>query len=368
MPKMIYSFSRLSLYERCPYAFYLRYIEKREESYNEPLALGSAVHKAIQEILGGLSESDALLSGWTEIDFFPINPEEYKKLVNKAPVTQGYGLESNVSVEEHFKVPLSDDSNAPVIQGYIDLIEKPFGTILFTDWKTNRIMYEPMDTMQLPLYAWALQQTYGIDSITGQFHFLRFNIKNKKTKTFTQNEMETARSWAEDLAIDIEKKLDRLDENNTDINERLFPSTPSAHCRFCSFARECFQNQTGESIMMEEIEKIQSMEDAIDLANEIERTEAAVRQMKQQLRAFSKNNGPIETDDLVWDLYPSVVWRFSPDSLKAMSEFIAIEGENPWNYLTIPAGNLRKLGWSEETLSEFGKSSIRKSFRSKRKS
>ena len=68
---MIFSFSRLSLYETCPYRFYKKYIQGYKEPSSYPLALGKGVHKAIEDKIKGFSHSEAVLNGMIEADFQP---------------------------------------------------------------------------------------------------------------------------------------------------------------------------------------------------------------------------------------------------------------------------------------------------------
>ena len=51
LDKMIWSFSRLHLYEQCPYAFYLKYIEGREDEQNFYAENGSAMHSTFEGLL-----------------------------------------------------------------------------------------------------------------------------------------------------------------------------------------------------------------------------------------------------------------------------------------------------------------------------
>ncbi|MDP4087445.1 MAG: PD-(D/E)XK nuclease family protein [Bacillota bacterium] len=236
MPYMIYSYSRLSLYEECPYHFYKRYVEKREEPITEPLALGSAVHKAIELILKGMEKEEALFTA--EMDSpLPLNSLELRTLVEKAPILQGEGLKEGVEIEKYFNLPLSSNPNAPHIQGFIDLFQLIFGTIEFTDWKTNRVKYKPTETKQLPLYAWALSKIYKIKEITGTLHFLRFFKNARERMTFSEEDMENARKWAETTANEIENKLLLLELGEP--ADKLFPFKPNKNCKNCPYAAEC---------------------------------------------------------------------------------------------------------------------------------
>ena len=236
MSKMIYSFSRLSLYTDCPYRFYLRYIEKREEIITEPLALGKAVHKAIELMLNGSDLNDALLDAEMESEV-PIHSEELRNLVKKAPIRKGEGLENGTEIEKYFKLPLSNTEQAPYFQGYIDVVRNVFGCFEFVDWKTNRVKYSPMDTMQLPLYAWALSEIYDANEVTGILFFLRYFKKAQERMSFNKAAMEKARAWAERTANEIEDKLFLLEIGQSP--EELFPLVPNPHCKYCSFAAEC---------------------------------------------------------------------------------------------------------------------------------
>jgi len=49
--KMVFSFSRLHLYEKCPYAFYKRYIEGEEGEGNFYADNGSILHDIFKRLL-----------------------------------------------------------------------------------------------------------------------------------------------------------------------------------------------------------------------------------------------------------------------------------------------------------------------------
>ncbi|HWO74729.1 MAG TPA: PD-(D/E)XK nuclease family protein [Bacillus sp. (in: firmicutes)] len=243
MPCMVYSYSRLSLYMTCPFRFYLRYIEKWEEPITAPLALGKAVHKAIESFLKGRDKETALMDGIVEADFYPFDKAEYKELVGKAPCIQGEGLSQNVTIEQYFKLRLSDDPSSPYLQGYIDLVRENFGMYSFVDWKTNRKKYDSTANMQLPLYAWALATIHKLDSVQGTLFFLRYFKNAAVSKVFTVDEMDEARKWALSLAEEIEQKLFLLEVGAGKAGD-IFPATPSSHCRYCPFAYDCLKIHT----------------------------------------------------------------------------------------------------------------------------
>ena len=229
---MIFSFSRLSIYENCPNRFYKKYIQGYEEPTTYPLALGKGVHKAIEDKIKGINHSEAVLNGMIEADFHPeVTLEELTDLVSRAPIQENIG-----ETEIHFQLPLSDEISAPIIQGYIDLVSTDGRRIV--DWKTNRVRYGVRDNHQVGLYAWAVGQLKSQSTVEGNLFFLRFKRESKHV--FNQVEMERSRQWALDVADEINFKREILDMLPEKAGE-LFHSTPSSHCRHCSFVIECYQ-------------------------------------------------------------------------------------------------------------------------------
>lgn len=205
-----------------------------------PLALGKAVHKAIERVINGDSHSEAVLKGLVEADFHPeVEKAEVEKLLNNAPVRKGMG-----ETEVHFRLPLSDSPSAPQLQGYIDLIDGD-ESVTITDWKSNWVPYDVLVNHQLGLYAWAIQQLKNVDTVEGRLFFLRFKKESKHI--FDRNDTEKARQWALNLANEINSKLFLLDIFPEKADE-LFPATPSGICSHCPFAVECFKKFSRYSV------------------------------------------------------------------------------------------------------------------------
>jgi len=228
---MIFSFSRLNLYEQCPYRFYNKYILKKDEPITQPLALGKAVHKAIEDKIKGVEHEEAVLNGYMEAEFHSeLSYEDISELTAKASVHPGMG-----ETETYFKLPLADDDNAPMIQGFIDVVQ-PDGSII--DWKTNRVPYSVQDTQQVALYCWAISKIRNLDEVKGSYYFLRF--RREDSYIFTSKEMDEARRWALNLANEINGKLD-LYSMFPEQYKDLFPAKPSRLCSHCPFSVACIK-------------------------------------------------------------------------------------------------------------------------------
>lgn len=119
---------------------------------------------------------------------------------------------------------------------------------------------------------------------------------------------------------------------------------------------------------MSEVE-IKSYQEAIDLANEIERYEAAVKQMKDALKGFVEKVGlPVDTGEKIWDFSSSESWSFSPVNLKALASEILLMGFNPWEYLDLGSRAISKLNLTQDVLGQYGKAKTTKRFASKKSS
>lgn len=103
---------------------------------------------------------------------------------------------------------------------------------------------------------------------------------------------------------------------------------------------------------------IPTKEEATKIALEVERTEAALAQMKAELKAYVEVKDPLEAGDKRWDFYPSYSWSFTPEKLKELALNITIEGQNPWAYLNLSSTAIKKLGWKEDVLTQYGSKEV----------
>lgn len=113
--------------------------------------------------------------------------------------------------------------------------------------------------------------------------------------------------------------------------------------------------------------KDMTMEEAQALAEKITYIEAGIKKMKEHLKMFVELNGPVEVGDIVWDKYPSQSWKWTSEAKRSFAEMIAIEGMNPWDYLSFSASDLKKLAWSDHVISQYAEKKINHSFKSKKK-
>ncbi|GAB3051599.1 hypothetical protein [Virgibacillus ainsalahensis] len=113
-------------------------------------------------------------------------------------------------------------------------------------------------------------------------------------------------------------------------------------------------------------QELGSQKDAVQLANEINRLEAALKQMKDELKSYVKEHGSVDTGEEVWDFYESVSWKFASKHLKELAGEMAMEGIDPWEMMNISKSNINKLGWDEQRLSKLGTKKVTQRFTSRK--
>lgn len=360
----LYSYSRLQLYSNCPKAFYYKYVLELAEPPNEALVLGKTVHTAIEKYLkqkqrgdkGNMSVCVQEALGEATI---PIDHDTALKLCLNPAITENtflYDLES-AQIEHHFHIPL-DNEGRIVLQGTLDYLEIiPDNTAYLLDWKTNHVKYGA-DNRQLSLYAWYLKEHFGVDRVFGRLAFLRYNVSSCLEQTvFEADKMEEARRWAYTTANDIEGVLAERELFGGD-DAQYFPAKPNAKCQYCGYAYQCSKAIDLRPIL------VNCQEQALQVAENVLRLEAAVTAMKEQLKAWVKEtNKPVRIEGGEFRFVPSTTWNFGSEGLQCLCDRITSEGLDCWQYLTVGATQLKKLDLPDSELKLYGTKKISEAFR-----
>lgn len=401
-----YSFSSLDKYEKCNGRWYRYKGLGQEEPPTEISEFGRAAHKAIKYILAdNLPKEQAIEKAISEASL-PFDPQELDKVIGQH--VMGFaGKVKPEQVERYFELKLSDEDDAPVICGYIDL-DLDNGII---DWKSGWKVKGPQETYQLGIYAWAKSRETGIEEIAGQLFYLRFPRDLNHCHLYKKEDMEKARKWAYDLAREIEGKMLSL-AFEEDTADSLFPDTPGNHCRGCGYACECYQkyeqsqqseeqqpehtlpepetngtpetpeppveNEKPEETKPEQPEQKpqesesktpqvpKNKDEADKLAREILRLEEVISNYKECLKAWVVEHGSVQVGDQEFGIKESVSYQFEPDNLKQFAQYLVNKSINPWEILTLGATQVNKLAKKGVTVDEilkYAKTKSNKSFR-----
>ena len=245
LDNMMWSYSRLTAYEHCPYSWYLRYIEGKDGGGSFYAENGKAMHKVFDELVSGkLDIADAPLRYSDLFDEITITTKKdimdktFDACVNYLCDLNGDILSDCVSASEVYITWLV---GSHLFQGYIDLIirnnngdmiiidHKSSSPFLKKDGKPYASTKEQFETYkkQMYLYAEAVHQNYGIYPKKLIFH--HFKDMGKLTVIdFDESEKDKAVEWAKGVIEKIYK------------DEEFLPIIKTGFCyRLCNYRDNC---------------------------------------------------------------------------------------------------------------------------------
>ncbi len=299
----VYSHSRISTYENCPFQYKLRYIDKAVpllgpsiESY-----MGKIVHEALEWLYDTLVNHDLASkkeviayyhqkwnSGWNnEIRIVKqeFNSEHYQNLgeecldmyyerykpFDQAPIL---GLEKRVYI---------DLPEGKKMMGIIDRLDKISSTHFEVhDYKTsNRIMKQSQADMdrQLSLYALGIHQNFPeVEKIDLIWHFVKFD--EEVTSARSQSQLEK-------MALETSSKIDML-ESAIELGD--LPTSKSILCDWCDYRKQCpeFAKIIKDSDIVETIDDFIKFNDS-DIPEEDKNFILAT--LEDKIRLFSHQTG-----------------------------------------------------------------------------
>jgi len=247
---VVYSHSRLSCFEQCPFKFQLKYLNGIKKDITTVEAfMGTLVHEVLEKLYKDVKHNkqdtiEDLLKeynkkwkkAWNDnirIVRKDYTAENYRKMGEKyisdyynrhKPFnhTKTLGLEMRVLIK-------LDTKGKYRIQGYIDrLALAGKDTIEIHDYKTSGSLptQEYLDNdRQLALYAIAVKEMYPfVKKIKLIWHFLAFDVDMVSTRTEKQ---------LEELKKEIVTLINAIEEH------RAFEPKESALCDWCEYQEDC---------------------------------------------------------------------------------------------------------------------------------
>lgn len=253
---MIYSHSRLTTFEQCPYKFKLRYIDKIEPVIKDTIEsfLGRIVHKTLEKLytdlrinyINSLDELQQFLKllwykHYTKDIMIVKNHytiHDYLSLAQQYIATYYYRYApfdqtKTVGIESHITFAL-DDEKKYKIQGFIDRLSfKETGEYLIHDYKTSSKLpsqYQLDKDRQLALYALGVKKMYtDAENIRLVWHFLKYNKEFHSQRSEKQ---------LKKLASQVKTLIDTIEHTTT------YPRKPSPLCKWCEYKPICPRHST----------------------------------------------------------------------------------------------------------------------------
>ena len=251
-----YSYSQLTSFSECPFAYYLKYIEEREEASNGFAEQGSLIHKLLDEWANGKLNAEQLPIEYerrypdTVVTSFPrmlaakgYTEKTYQQGLSYFENFRGFPGYEIVSAEEEFKAPLrlTDGTERP-FDAFVDLILRSSftGGLCVLDHKSKSLatFKKERDSMykQQYLYSYFVHEKYGEWPEMLAFSLFKENgfIDERE---FSMEEYNKTLEWATNAIKTIESYeiLDWMD-----CKEQKTPGKPDMFCaEICGQRRNC---------------------------------------------------------------------------------------------------------------------------------
>jgi putative RecB family exonuclease len=246
----IYSHSKISTFEQCPFKYKLRYIDKIIPAIEKTIEshLGGIVHSTLEWIYKTILQDNKIPSIDEIITYYSVKWQDefsneiliVKKELNEKDYFQK-GVEflvnyyqkyypfkdGTIECEKHITIILDENTK---IQGFIDRLVHNIetGEYEIHDYKTANTLptQEKMDQdRQLALYSIAIKEIYGEDKqVCLVWHYLAHNQKICSRRTKEQLEQ------LKEETIKLIREIESAEE---------FPTCKSPLCHWCEYKSNC---------------------------------------------------------------------------------------------------------------------------------
>jgi CRISPR/Cas system-associated exonuclease Cas4 (RecB family) len=230
------SYSRLSAYLKCPYRYYLQYVEGFRPPANALMSFGGSLHAALRDFYSQEKFPPTLddfyahyYRNWTSFGFR--NPEmEAKYFQEGLSILEEY-YDRNIEkyrpaffVEWRFQVEIKGAS----FVGIVDRIDRIGDRDLrVVDYKTYG--RNGADSLQLMLYHLALEKIFGYPPQELLFYFL------KEQEIFPISAEQEHLERAQEILLKTKEEIER----------GIFPKNRGENCSSCDFQQFCELEEKG---------------------------------------------------------------------------------------------------------------------------
>jgi len=335
MKKPQYSFSRLDLYERCPWAYKTVYLDRIPRAKNEARETGQLLHGLVADYLNRLIAMGQPTDwdwarGATPKEALSDSIEMWNRFYETFALPEGLespGVENRLAFDASWQ-PCEFFSEEAYFRMVIDFHFRQDSLGVIVDWKTNREVPQTVaKDLQLRTYGWGLKQTLypEIQEVLLRLHFLRYG---KEREVMLESH---------DLAEVPDKLAARISTIEADNN---YDPTPGSFCGLCGVTAHC--PVMSKALAPIEVLAPATREQAVKAASLLLTLQKMEKELASRLKDWVKANGPVRVGDLIYG--PALVTCYDLDSqavVKALLEG-GLERETIWPLLTLTKTSLEK--------------------------
>jgi len=336
MSNQQYSFSRLDLYDRCPWAFKTVYRDKIPRARSEALQTGTVMHQLVADYLERLIASAQLTDWEWARGATPKEPivqvseivemwERFYQTFTLPPALDSPGVENKLAFDADWQ-PCEFFSEAAYFRMVIDFHFRQEALGVIIDWKTNRAVPQTVEKdLQLRTYGWGLKQALypEIKEVLLRLHFLRYG-KERDVLLSSQ-----------DLAGVPDELQARIELINAD---QTFTPTPGSFCGWCGLTAHC--PVMAQALVPIEVMAPTTREQAEKAASLLLTLQKIEKELTIRLKEWVKENGSIQLGDLVYGPNQAVSYDLDPRLVAMTLLETGLNREEVWPLLSISKTNL----------------------------
>jgi len=330
-----YSFSRLDLYERCPWAYKKVHLDGIPRASNEAMVTGKTVHALIADyLLRLINQKQQTDWEWAEgaapKDGSPDVLQIWQKFYNSfilPPALDVYGVEHKLAFDRNWQ-PCEFSADEAYFRMVVDFHFRQGELAVVLDWKSNRAVPETVEKdLQLRTYGWGLKQVAYPDAqeILLRLHFLRYG-KEREVLLEPQD--------LEGVPEVLESKIKTIEEDQD------YGPTPGSFCGLCGITAHCpVMSKTLAPIEVIAPATREQAEKAASLLLALQKME---KELTARLKDWVKEYGPIHVGDMVYGPSPVVSYDLDPQKVATMLLNASLSREEIWPLLSMTKTNLEK--------------------------
>ena len=336
-PKKIkqYSFSRLDLYDKCPWAYKKIILDGVPRASNEAMATGKMLHALIADyLLRLINQKQQTDWEWAEgaapKEASPDVLQIWERFYNSftlPPALEVYGVEHKLAFDRHWQ-PCEFFAAEAYFRMVVDFHFRQGELAVVLDWKSNRAVPETVEKdLQLRTYGWGLKQVAYPDAqeILLRLHFLRYG---KEREVLLE---------PQDLEGIPEILSDKI---NTIEQDQDYTPSPGSFCGLCGITAHC--PTVAQALMPIEILAPATREQAEKTAALLLTLQHIEKELASRLKEWVKSNGPIPVGDLIYGPKQAVSYDLEPKLIITALLEAGLSREAAWSLLSLNKTNLEK--------------------------
>jgi len=338
MKNQQYSFSRLDLYERCPWAYKTVHIDKIPRVKSEALQTGTVMHQLVADYLDRLIASDQLTDWEWARGATPKEPiaqvsemvemwERFYQTFTLPPALDTPGVENKLAFDADWQ-PCEFFSEAAYFRMVIDFHFRQEALGVIIDWKTNRAMPQTVEKdLQLRTYGWGLKQALypEIEEVLLRLHFLRYG-KEREVLLEPQD--------LEGVPEVLADKIKTIEEDQD------YDPTPGSFCGLCGITAHC--PVMSKALAPIEVIAPATREQAEKAASLLLTLQKMEKELTARLKVWVKEYGPIQVGDMVYDASPVISYDLDPLKVSTILLEAGLSREEVWPLVSMTKTNLKK--------------------------